>query len=74
MSDARAEIEADLAAQGLDGVVTSEDVEASFGLFESDPNFDPNFAYDPTAGPPEVYAPTASEMEPDNAPEGWPNG
>lgn len=74
MSDTfdRTTIEADLVAQGLDGMVDPAEVEASVDLFQTHPDFDPAWTYDPEAGPPEVYAPTAAEMEPDLAPEGWP--
>lgn len=65
-----AEIQADLDAQGVD--TTPEEVAASFDLFRTHPDFDPDFTYDPNAGPPEVYAPTAAEMEPDLAPPDWP--
>jgi hypothetical protein len=70
----RSELIADIARQGLGGLVSPDDVIATYGLFESEPTFNPDWVYDPTAGPDEdFYAPTAAEMHPDMVPpEGWP--
>lgn len=59
----------DVARQGLP--VSVEEVEESFGLWRRARGFDPAWRYDPDAAR-RPYAPTAAEMYPDEAPEGWP--
>jgi hypothetical protein len=75
-AEIRWEVELDLFNQGLMDLTTPDEVLNSQHLFEGDSRFDPNFTYDPddTSWEGEVYAPTAAEIEPDRAPQGWPNG